>query len=179
MKLLVISDSHLHPGNIRRALAAQTTRPDAVLFLGDGLADVADIEFGEIPFIAVRGNCDIFNLGGDAMPPYERTVNLDGRNIFMLHGHTRGVENGPERAIDAAVEHDASLLLYGHTHVKYHNYLPAGTQLAFRTLEHDLYIFNPGSIGMPRDGGEPSYGVVELCRSGILTGWGDAVMLMP
>lgn len=172
MKLLVISDSHLHPGNIRRALAAQASRPDAVLFLGDGLADVADIELGEIPFIAVRGNCDIFNFGGDAMPPCERTVNLDGRNIFMLHGHTRGVENGPERAIDAAVEHDASLLLYGHTHVKYHNYLPAGTQLAFRTLEHDLYIFNPGSIGTPRDGGEPSYGVVELCRSGILTGWG-------
>lgn len=172
MKLLVISDSHGHPDNIRRALQSYPARPDALLFLGDGLGDFRYVELDGLPLISVRGNCDVFHLGMNEMPPTELTLNLDGRNIFMLHGHTRGVEYGPERAIRCAVEHDADILLYGHTHVKCEEYLAPGTQVGMLTLERGLHIFNPGSIGSPRDGGEPSFGTLELCKSGILTGWG-------
>ncbi len=172
MKLLVMSDTHGHPERIRRALELGRTRPDMLLFLGDGLSDLRRIELGELPLEAVRGNCDIFGYGAEAMPPYERTLDLDGRRIFMLHGHTRGVDGGLERAIMRAVENDADLLLYGHTHVKHAERIPAGTQLGLLTLRRDLYIFNPGSLGSPRDGGDGSFGTVELCRSGILTGWG-------
>lgn len=174
MTLLVISDTHGHPQRIREALARQRTRPEAVLFLGDGLADMRRVELDGLPLVAVRGNCDIFGYGDD-MPPYERTVNFDGRNIFMLHGHTRGVNGGLERAILRAAECDADVLLYGHTHVKHAERLPTGTQLGLLTLERDMYIFNPGSLGSPRDGGDGSFGLLELCRGGILTGWGGLV----
>lgn len=172
MKLLVLSDSHGRADNIRLALERQATRPDTVLFLGDGLSDFRYVDLGDIPLISVRGNCDMFRFDGGELPPSELVVNLDGRNILMLHGNTRGVERGLDRAIMRAVEADAEVLLYGHTHVKYQDFIPAGTKLGLVTLAHDLYIFNPGSIGAPRDGGAPSFGVVDLCRTGVLCGWG-------
>lgn len=173
MKLLVLSDSHGRASNISAALERQTVRPEAILFLGDGLSDLRHVELGDIPLISVRGNCDVFNFDGGELPPRELVINLDGRNILMLHGNTRGVECGLDRAIMRAAEVDAEVLLYGHTHVKHRDFIPAGTRRGLVTIAQDLYIFNPGSIGAPRDGGEPSFGVVDLCRTGVLCGWGN------
>lgn len=39
MNILLLSDSHGHPDRIREA--AERTRPDCILFAGDGLRDLA------------------------------------------------------------------------------------------------------------------------------------------
>ena len=43
-----------------------------------------------------------------------------------------------------------SALVYGHTHIKVNE----------KSAEHDVWVFNPGSVGIPKDG-STSYGVYE------------------
>ena len=173
MKLLVLSDAH-GASDTLEAILRREADADAIFYLGDGVRDMERWQQSHPGrrLYLVRGNCDMFRFDGGELLPSELVVNLDGRNILMLHGNTRGVERGLDRAIMRAVEADAEVLLYGHTHVKYLAFIPAGTKLGLVTLAHDLYIFNPGSIGAPRDGGAPSFGVVDLCRTGVLCGWG-------
>lgn len=172
MKLLVISDSHGRPDRIRAALGAQISQPDALLFLGDGYADIMRCGVEGPALFCVSGNCDYFTVFDKTPPPRERLLSLGGYNLLMMHGDRYAVGAGNEKAAAYAAEKGADLLLYGHTHVRCEEYIPAGTRLAGRTTEKPLRIFNPGSLGSPR-GGEPSFGLIELRESGIICGWGE------
>ena len=66
MDILVFSDSHGREGRIKEAIDRQIKKPDAIIFLGDGLRDIGNIEADGIPILSVSGNCDIgsmFSLG--------------------------------------------------------------------------------------------------------------------
>ena len=53
MNILLLSDSHGHPDRIREA--AERTRPDCILFAGDGLRDLAGAHIApDVPVYAVR-----------------------------------------------------------------------------------------------------------------------------
>ena len=143
MLLAVFSDSH---GAAERMCAAITAEaPDAVIFLGDVVADAESVRarFPALPFYIVRGNCD-----GRA-PGYEDSLllELEGVRIFCAHGHEHGVKFGLDRFCNSVWCSGSALGLYGHTH---------------RALWQDIrgmQIMNPGSIG---DRLHPSYGLVEL-----------------
>ena len=116
MRLLVVSDIHGRYERLAKLIDSQKGI-DALIFLGDGLSDLdrADAYDRGISVISVKGNCDGFSFfGNDA--PSEHTQTLEGFKIFMLHGHTRGVKSGLGEAISAAVQRDADILLFGHTH---------------------------------------------------------------
>ncbi|MCI7805035.1 MAG: metallophosphoesterase family protein, partial [Oscillospiraceae bacterium] len=51
----------------------------------------------------------------------------------------------------------ADIALYGHTHER------------FCAYEDGLYIMNPGSTSCPRDGRKPSFGIIDVSPSGIMT----------
>lgn len=162
MNILVLSDSHGRMANIKEAFARQVKRPDAVVFLGDGLRDLSYCDIGGIPLFAVNGNCDVYDLFGTLSPSDEIVMTLGGKRFLMVHGHAYGVKNGLGRLIAHAVEKDVDVALFGHTHVPLEKYLPEGESEYGILLKKPLYLLNPGSIG----GFSPSFGCVTVNERG-------------
>ena len=129
MRILVLSDSHGAVYRMRQAV--ELTEPQQILFLGDCLPDADKLqrEFPHIPLTTVPGNCD----WGSADEP-ERLIELRGKRILMMHGHTRSVKYTLMNATYAAKEYGADILLFGHTHEPYLN------------QEKEMLVCNPGSL---------------------------------
>ena len=142
MNVLVVSDSH---GKVNKLIqAVEQVHPSYVLHLGDCQRDLEKLRqaFPMLPMEGVPGNCDY----GSCDQP-ERLIELGGVRILMLHGHTRGVKSDVMRAVWAARECGAQVLLFGHTH----------RRELVRGVGTAATVFNPGSL---RDGG--SYGVITI-----------------
>lgn len=161
MKLFFISDIHGSLTNLKWALKKfEDSKADYLVILGDQLyhgprnplpedynpAEVSKLlnEYKE-KIVAVRGNCDSEvdqmlieypTLGDYAI------ILADGRRFFLTHGHIYNRDNKPELS-------KGDVLCYGHTH------LPLAEE------EEGIYIFNPGSITLPKGGYEKSYGIYE------------------
>jgi hypothetical protein len=137
MKLLVFGDSHGRSRAVQRMLrrAEKGTKPDLVLFAGDGLYDALDLRYEGYHVLAVRGNCD---LAAPSDIPYELTFPVNGKTIYLTHGHRLQVKQGLSLLFARAREVDAALAIYGHTHTQ--------------TLEYreGILLLNPGAL---RDGG--------------------------
>lgn len=149
MKCLVLSDSH-GVGKYM-AEAVRRERPDQILHLGDVIGDVPPLarEFPDIPIAQVLGNCD---LGRGSDLPEERELLLEGRRIWMLHGHTYWVKSGPGLVVDEAQTRGADVVCFGHTH----------QPLSYR--EGSLWVLNPGTCqGYP----SATYGVIEISPGGV------------
>ena len=146
MQFLVFSDSHGSTAEMSEAIRRNPT-VKTVLFLGDGLSDIKTLAKAhpDVTFRAVRGNCDPLT----ADHPTEDFFSLYGVGVFLAHGHTLGVKTVLGPAISRAREAGASVLLFGHTHLPFSQYLS----------EYGIYVFNPGSIGK---GLHPTYGVIRV-----------------
>lgn len=143
-KLCVFSDSHGCPEHMLRVIRQEA--PDAVFHLGDGEGDLKAVRraFPDLPLYQVRGNCD----WASAAPALLRTE-VEGQKVFATHGHLYDVKMGRDyqRLRYAALEADARLVLFGHTHIPYHDRV------------WGMELVNPGSIGY---GARPSYAVVTI-----------------
>ena len=165
MKLIVLSDSHGARDRIDKVISLSKDY-DAILFLGDGLADLYGGGYGGV--ISVRGNCDLSWIWGDGeRAPAEQMMTFDGFRFLMAHGHTLSVKSGIESAMNHAYESGADVLLYGHTHVPDERYFPEGSEFCGVVSDRPMYAFNPGSIGSPRDG-SPCFGIIEIRNGQIL-----------
>lgn len=92
----------------------------------------------------VRGNCeaevDQMVLEFPVMAEYA-LLYLDGRTVFVTHGHKYNIANPP-------LINDGDVLIHGHTHIQ--------------TAEnHGYYYLNPGSVALPKNNGEKSYMIYE------------------
>lgn len=143
MRVLVMSDSHGNVDNMVRCV--DLTAPDHVLHLGDCQRDAERLQqiFPQLPVTTVPGNCDY----GSFDEP-ERLIKLGGKRILMMHGHTRSVKYDPQRAIYAAREFGADVLLFGHTHRPLVDY------------DGTLYVMNPGTVG--GSGNPATYGIITI-----------------
>ncbi len=139
MKILVFSDSHGTLNYMEEAVHLET--PDHLIHLGDYTRDSALLaqRFPHIPLHFVAGNCDY----GDPAPT-EQSITLDGVRLFLTHGHRYQVKYMYLRAIYAALEKNAQILLFGHTH------------RAECFQEKVLWAMNPGAA---KSG---SYGVITV-----------------
>ena len=83
MKILVLSDSHGNVDNMARCV--EMVNPRHILHLGDCIRDAEALAelFPEIPMTAVPGNCD-----WGRTEQGEVLVELAGRRILLMHGHT-------------------------------------------------------------------------------------------
>lgn len=144
MKLFIFSDSH---GNVAHMESAvRSGHPDMVLHLGDVNPDARALQrlFPDLPMECVCGNCD----GRRSDLEEERLLEMEGRRILMMHGHTRSVKLGMSTAVWAAREAEAQILLFGHTHEDFCEY------------HEGLWIMNPGSIRGGWTGA--TYGVISM-----------------
>ncbi|MBD5118901.1 MAG: YfcE family phosphodiesterase [Clostridiales bacterium] len=149
--ICVFSDSHGSSENMLRAIEKEN--PDCVFFLGDGAADIATVakKHPQLTVYTVRGNCDAHS----AAPIILRTT-IEDKKFFAAHGHTFDVKNDASfwELRSAALEADAGVVLFGHTHVP------------FEDKSWSMEILNPGTIS---NIATPSYGIVRIENGTIYT----------
>ena len=149
MRILVVSDTHSDVYNFERVLEKHRDI-DVIIHCGDGADDVLKMKqiYANKMFVSVRGNCDWC-----CESPNLETVTLEGKKIFVTHGHIYDVKNSLLRLSFAAKEAGADLVLFGHTHIPCDVY------------EDGVYFLNPGSLR----GYKGSYALVDLSEKGVLT----------
>lgn len=95
--------------------------------------------------LCVRGNCDTevdqMVLDFPIMAEYA-LLYLDGRTVFLTHGHKFNTDNPPSL-------NNGDILLHGHTHVQ-----------TIDESRNYTYI-NPGSVSLPKNGMPKSYLIYE------------------
>ena len=164
---VIISDIHTRRSAVSEVLERRIRPIDALIFCGDGLQSICNLD-GGINVLAVAGNCD-GSILFPADEPEVRMVQLGEVRVLMMHGHTFDVKWGLSEAIAYAAKKQADVLLYGHTHAPYERLLPVGERLRDGTvLEKPLLVANPGSLGAPRGGEEPSFGVLTVRGKSVL-----------
>ena len=132
MKILLVSDSH---GDYQALdqLAAKYPNMDLYLHAGDSEQD----EFSIKPFISVRGNCDHYY----DFPNYLVIPSPFG-NIYVQHT--------PYVSKSAINEHNAKIVIHGHTHVRRNE------------TKNGILFINPGAISYARDKFNGSYAIIEI-----------------
>jgi len=130
-KVVVFSDSH--GSSEEMDMIVRSERPDLVFFLGDGEADIMEIQQAHpgLKILAVQGNCDLFS----GLPMYLNHV-VEGTGIFATHGHHFDVKSDNTLSVlrSSAVRCGAKIVLFGHTHETYCE------------MWDDLLVINPGSV---------------------------------
>ena len=113
MKILVFSDTHGDVTKMERAIRSHSDA-EAIIHCGDGETDVEYVKrnFPDRAFLNVKGNCD---WGSSLDPTLE--ITLEGKKIFVTHGHLYNAKMGLQNLIYAGKEKNADIVLYGHTHI--------------------------------------------------------------
>ncbi|MCQ2522178.1 MAG: metallophosphoesterase [Lachnospiraceae bacterium] len=153
MRILVISDTHRYLGNLYEVMEREKDL-DAVIHCGDICCIPEDVEsITGLPLYVVAGNCDYDGtLRDEIMPVFQ------GRKFFVSHGHVYGVNAGTNLIKSIAIDHGATVVCFGHTHV------PLCKE------EDGILIVNPGSLSSPRQSNrKPSYAVLTLLDNGEVT----------
>ena len=150
MKILVLSDTHGYIDKARKVIK-KNRDIGLIIHLGDYFRDAKKIrdEFPGIPVEYIYGNSDF--MVDDT--PAEKILEIEGKRIFMTHGHKYSVKWGYQQLINKAHEMKADILLFGHTHV------------AEIVKNGNGYVLNPGSISAPRGGGNESYAMIEISNN--------------
>lgn len=151
MRIGVISDTHRSICSIEQ-LGDMVRGLDMLIHLGDNVDDISIIQkYYKGKIINVRGNCDF-----STSTPYDRIEEVCGRKIFLTHGHKYGVKENLLKLRYKALETEATIVLYGHTHIG---------QIDF---EEEIWYINPGSVSEPRDGAR-SFAIINIEKESIET----------
>ena len=149
MRIVVLSDTHGSTSSIDALLALENGRADAFIHLGDYYKDSLYLKaHTDVPVLGVKGNCDI---GSNDNPV--SFLECEGVKIMYTHGHSLGVKYSLTRITQHALYNEASLCLYGHTHIPDVNFTTGVT------------LINPGSLSSPRSitgKGVKTYAVIEV-----------------
>lgn len=139
-KILILSDSHGMTDEVNAI--KKHHQVDCMIHCGDSELDMDAPELEG--FVKVGGNCDV-----DSRYPEEETIEINNRLCFITHGHLQQVKRGLMTLTYRALERDATVICFGHTHV-------AGAE----RIGNQLFI-NPGSIRLPNNRREKTYALLE------------------
>lgn len=184
-RILAISDSHGSYRIFAKIIKEFGSKCDALIFAGDGARDLAEIleeanereDFRKClpPVIAfVRGNNDpntipvSYDIGkynleartllkGSVIIPYSQSLNVNGHNILITHGHLQNIEYSYEPISEIAKEKACKTVIYGHTH------FPQNLDAI------DIRLINPGSISRPRGGMPATFAILTVEKTFINT----------
>ncbi|AJA48580.1 phosphoesterase, MJ0936 family [Clostridium pasteurianum DSM 525 = ATCC 6013] len=160
-KLFFISDIHGSLYYLKKILEIyESEKADYIIILGDELyhgprnplpKDYNPKEVSQIlntykdKIIAVRGNCDSevdqMVLEYPVMDTYSIFL-YNNRRLFLTHGHVYNRDKLPYL-------NSGDAIIYGHTHIP------------LAEKQNDIFVINPGSISMPKEGNPNSYGILD------------------
>lgn len=144
MKIFVISDTHGKTSKVTEVWS-RLSDVDLIIHLGDYAEDarLLERELGtEVVF--VKGNMD----GSYSSEDY-RILKTEYGKLLLTHGHMDNVKLSPLNLVYRAQELGCKAALFGHTH------RPVYTE------ENGIYLINPGSLSLPRDGSDGSYAILH------------------
>ncbi len=154
-KILIFSDTH---GSIDDCIDIINSEKslDAVIHAGDCARDAEDLIsiFPDIPIHYVSGNNDWYTSA-----PLDLLLKIGGKNIFVTHGHEYKVkyEYNLKTLSNKANQHNADLVIFGHTHKPQTEYIGK------------MILLNPGSVRFTRtyaeaviDGNEIKTRIAEI-----------------
>ncbi len=150
MKILIVSDTHKSHRNLEKVLE-RTDNIDMLIHLGDteGGEDYMRALI-DCPSHIISGNNDFFS---DL--PREEEFDVQGKHIFITHGHAYYVVMNEDYLKKEARARGADIVMYGHTH------RPSYSE------EDGLITLNPGSIAYPRQSGRrATYMIMEIDENG-------------
>lgn len=124
MRIIVISDTHGDDEVVRKVFLKEQ-KADVFLHAGDSCTLPSEIT----PFIAVRGNCDMFY----PQYPSKFTIDTEYGKLYMQHYPRSRSE------LDDLRKQGFALFVHGHTHVK-----------EIKDYE-GIKVLCPGSASRPRD----------------------------
>ena len=148
MKLVVFSDAHGYKEIVERIVNFNS---DADYFISLGDSELEQDFLLSNDIIMIKGN-----YPRDPGFVYEREMEVEGLNFFLIHGHKYGVQRSLKKLIKHTINNNYDVVLYGHTHIA--DVMKVGKAL----------ILNPGSCARPRNDVAPSYLVIEIIE-GVLT----------
>lgn len=142
-KILIFSDTHGYIDSCINIISS-ADMVSAVIHAGDCADDADDLIsiFPHIPIYHVKGNNDFYTGA-----PSKLMLEIGGKNIFVTHGHEYRVkyESDYRTLAQKALDADADLAIFGHTHIPYTGYIK------------NLTLLNPGSIRFSR-----TYAIAEI-----------------
>ncbi len=153
MKIVLFSDSHGNVRNMSRALEKHKNA-ELVIHLGDCVSDVLRLQelHGGFKYEFVQGNND-WARGY----PAEKTLELEGKKIFITHGHNYNVKYDYQRIAARGRAAGADAVFFGHTHEPE------------EFFSEGMLVLNPGSIGgTSGNSGRPVYCTVEVTKEKIV-----------
>lgn len=150
-RYLVFSDSHGREEDMLDIVRQYKDKMEGLFFLGDA-ENSGDQLRSSVPgpVYMVKGNCDWSLQASES-----QVFSLHGHRVAMTHGHRQRVNMGLDTLKYWALEQEADLVLYGHTHVPFVEQTSAMT------------ILNPGSISRPRqEGHRKTYAILDFLPQG-------------
>ena len=109
MKVVVFSDAHGNKQAIKRIIEFN---PDADYVISLGDSECRHSFLLNLDIIAIKGN-----YPRDGGVSYESILEIEGKRLFLTHGHKFGVVNDLEKLLAKGKRIGADVLLYGHTHI--------------------------------------------------------------
>lgn len=142
MRIIIFSDTH---GRIEKCIDVIENAEcvDMILHAGDYAEDAERIaeHFPAIPLRYVKGNNDFWTTA-----PRELEITVDGKKIFLTHGHYYHVKSGLSELKNKAAAGNYDMVVFGHTHQ------------SFMEFSGKSVLLNPGSMGYY----DCTYGVAEI-----------------
>lgn len=149
----LVSDSH---GRFECLSRMADDAPDVAAWIhcGDYCDDGEDLAiYTGVPVYAVLGNNDYMTHTHD---PECRCVTVGGVRIVAIHGCQWYGERRWQKLVELGRQNQADLVVFGHTHRR------------CAKMDGEMWVVNPGSIGLPRDGREGTYAIVSI-DDGVIT----------
>ena len=148
MLIAVVSDTHRQEYYIQK-VKSYIKNADILIHLGDNIEDADELAEGfKGKVYKVSGNCD-FCRGAER----ELVIDVEGIRILITHGDRYGVKYELNNLYYRAMEAEADIALYGHTHIPYMEEV------------NGIWLFNPGSASLPRMS-KTSIGFIEIDKKG-------------
>jgi uncharacterized protein len=143
MKVLIMSDSHGLTTEIDEITNRHLDETKLVIHCGDSELSKEHSELRL--FKGVKGNCDL-----DSELPNELIEDLNGKTLYMTHGHLFNVKASLMNLKYRALEVNANIVCFGHSHI-------AGAEM----IDGILFI-NPGSVRLPILRKQKTYAILDL-----------------
>ena len=153
-RLLIFSDVHKNKERLVHILDRYSDL-DYTISLGDSEMKSKFLEERDV--VAIKGNATF-----DAGFTEEHVLMIEEVRVVLTHGHKYRVQNGIDKLYYRALECEAQLIFYGHTH-----------SASYDVVENRLFV-NPGSVNRSRSRDPETYLMIEAEKKTWKFQWLDA-----